>query len=149
MANPPPVPRKILLVEDNVDVARFLRRTLEGPEIEVLTAADGIEALERVAAERPSLILADLELPRMGGLEMIRKLKEDRRSASIPVIVLTGHASPETIREAAEAEAVDFLTKGHFVPQEAIRRIRAALGLPPASGASGRPTDLDRLPPDA
>lgn len=83
---------KILLVEDNDMNRDMLSRRLSRKNYDIIVAVNGIEALEKVAAAPPDLILMDLSLPRMDGWETTRRLKQDSKTKDIPVIVLTAHA---------------------------------------------------------
>lgn len=97
---------RILLVEDNEMNRDMLSRRLARQGYEVVTAVDGEEALGKVDAERPDLILMDLSLPGIDGWEATRRLKADRERRSIPVIALTAHAL-STDRETALAAGCD------------------------------------------
>ena len=131
--------RKILLIEDDADVARLLR-TLLGPlGAEVLTATDGLEGIDLAVSEHPDLMLVDLNLPRVSGLETIRVVKAVKELSRIPVIILTGHASPENIKQAVEVGAVDFLVKANFLAGSGLERVRSALD-------SSLPARTDRKP---
>jgi CheY-like chemotaxis protein len=97
---------KILLVEDNAMNRDMLSRRLARKGYNVIVAADGPEALEKVVVEHPDLILMDLRLPEIDGWEVTRRLKGDAATRHIPVIALTAHAMPPD-REAALAAGCD------------------------------------------
>ena len=124
--------RTILLIEDNEDVVRFLLRLLEPLGAEVVAAADG-EAARRASKTRPpDLMLVDLVLPGMSGLDAVRAIKkDDPRLAATPVVVLTAHPSPDNIREAVDLGVVDFLMKPAFLSEAGLDRIRRALDAAP------------------
>jgi CheY-like chemotaxis protein len=122
--------KKVLVVEDDEEVTRLVVELLKPMGVEVLTAADGVEGTGRAAIEKPNLILVDLMMPRMGGLELIRTLKGDRRYAQLPIIVLTGNASAESVKEAAKLGVVDFLLKANLLAGTGLDRVRRALGVP-------------------
>jgi CheY-like chemotaxis protein len=107
---------RVLLVED----APFLRfafgRLLRMHGFEVMEANDGREALNCMADFHPQLVLTDLMMPVMDGVELIRRLHADPESASIPVVAITADATEQTEREAREAGAVDFVTKPIDLP---------------------------------
>lgn len=103
--------KRVLVIEDDPHVARLLVRWMEKLQAEVRVAATGGEAVRSAVAEKPDLILADLLLPDMDGLEAVGKIREQLGRAAPPVVVLTGHASPENIRQAVDQGVVDFLTK--------------------------------------
>jgi len=100
--------RKILLVEDNELNLDMLSRRLERRQFQVSIAVDGQQALDRVAEEKPDLILMDLSLPVMDGWEATRRLKSDETTREIPIIVLTAHALRADRDGAFEAGCNDF-----------------------------------------
>ncbi len=102
---------KILIVDDDPDIAMMLEDRLQATGYGTVIAADGIEALELVEKEAPNLLLLDLDMPRMTGLEVLKKLPGVRPSDDLPVIVMTAHGSIEAAVEAMKDGAYDFLTK--------------------------------------
>jgi two-component system, cell cycle response regulator DivK len=102
--------KTILIVED-VALNRDLLVQLLEDDYRLVIAGDGASALERVAEQRPDLILMDLSLPRMDGWEATRRLKSDRSLADIPVIVLSAHAMRGDEERARASGCDDFLTK--------------------------------------
>ena len=102
--------KTILIVED-VELNRDLLVQLLEDEYRLVLANDGAAALERVAQERPDLILMDLSLPRMDGWEATRRLKADQSLSKIPVIVLSAHAMRGDEERARASGCDDFLTK--------------------------------------
>jgi CheY-like chemotaxis protein len=86
------MPRPILYVEDNPQNMRLVRKMLMSAGYQVIEAFDGFSGLEAVAAERPSLILLDINLPDIDGLEVTARIKSDPELASIPVVALTANA---------------------------------------------------------
>ena len=113
----------ILLVEDAADLAQVVLRELEAAGYTAHHAADGLAALELHARERPDLVILDWLLPKLDGLEVLRRL---RQSAPTPVLMLTAR-SEETDRVVGlELGADDYLTKP-FSPRELVARVRALL----------------------
>ena len=102
--------RVILLVEDNAFNADMLSRRLKRIGFAVLVAEDGLTAIER-AQQRPDLILMDVSLPNIDGLEATRRLKTDPVTAAIPIIVLTAHAMMSDRQAALDAGCDEFETK--------------------------------------
>ena len=115
---------RVLLVED----APFLRyafgRLLRMHGFEVMEANDGREALNYVADFHPQLVLTDLLMPVMDGVELIRRLRSDPQSAEIPVVAITADASQQAEQRAREAGAIDFITKPIDLPA-LLDRLRA------------------------
>jgi len=107
---------RVLLVED----APFLRyafgRLLRMHGFDVMEANDGREALSCMADFHPQLVLTDLMMPVMDGVELIRRLRSDPASSDIPVVAITADATEQTEKQAREAGAVDFITKPIDLP---------------------------------
>jgi CheY-like chemotaxis protein len=118
---------RLLLVED----APFLRyafgRLLRLHGFEVIEANDGREALECVSKYRPHLVVTDLMMPVMDGVELIEKLRADPATADLPVVAITADATEQAEQRAREAGAVDFITKPIDLPTllDRLRSIRA------------------------
>lgn len=123
---PPPAQReRILIVDDNLEMRRYLMRLLK-ERWQVQAAADGAAALERIRRERPDLVLADIMMPRMNGLEMLHALRSDPAISHIPLLLLSARAGTETSVGGLRAGAADYLLKP-FSPPELIARIEARL----------------------
>ena len=100
---------KILVVDDEEGMREFLTYMLEGESYQVSTAASGLEALEKIRQEDFSLVLADVKMPGIDGLEMLRRIKEIDEQAV--VIVMTAYASLDTAIKAIKFDAYDYLVK--------------------------------------
>ncbi len=110
--------RTMLYIEDNLSNLRLVDRILKKwPEINLITAMQGQMGLDMAYEHRPDLILLDLHLPDMTGNEVLRRLREDPRTASIPVVVLSADANPRHIEKLLEAGAQAYLTKPLNVKQ--------------------------------
>jgi two-component system KDP operon response regulator KdpE len=129
-------PKRILVVDDEPQISRVLRRSLAARGYEVQTAGDGEEALEVFAQWAPDLVITDLSMPEMGGLELCRRL---RARSSVPLIVLSVKGEERTKVEALDAGADDYVTKP-FSIDELLARVRATLRRAPSTS-----TDLGRL----
>jgi CheY-like chemotaxis protein len=103
--------KKILLVDDS-KTSLFLERMLlrEGP-YELIEAADGVQAVQKAKAERPDLILMDMMMPRMDGLEALRHIRADEDTRSIPVIMVTTRSEADRVETAFEIGCSDYVTK--------------------------------------
>jgi DNA-binding NtrC family response regulator len=101
--------KKILVVDDDPSVRELFGKALESPEYEVRGAADGVEALERVKDATFDLYLIDLMMPRMGGLDLLRALKEFDPGAI--VFIITGFGSEDSARDARELGCSEYITK--------------------------------------
>lgn len=101
----------ILIAEDHADSCEMMRLLLEGMGYQTVCAADGPQALEAAMLNLPDLVLLDLEMPKVDGLTVTRKLRAHPGFKKVPIVILSGH-DPETHREAArEAGCNDFLLK--------------------------------------
>ena len=102
---------RLLLVEDNELNRDMLSRRLESRGYEVVVAVDGKQALTKVRAELPDLVLMDMSLPEMDGWEATKRIKTNPETASVPVIALTAHAMAGDKEKALEAGCDDYDTK--------------------------------------
>jgi two-component system response regulator RpaA len=116
----------ILVVDDDVYVADTMQRGLQKRGHEVATAYNGFEALELVREKNPDLLILDISMPRMNGIEVCRRLRADERTAPIPIIFLTARSMIEDKIEGFAAGADDYITKP-FDIQELELRIKAIL----------------------
>lgn len=119
----------ILLVEDEQDIQDLLKFHLERESLAVTTAGTGEEALAALQTQKPSLILLDLMLPGMDGLNVCRHIKAKEETSEIPIIMLTAKDSEADIVTGLEMGAADYICKP-FSPRVLIARIRAVLRRP-------------------
>jgi two-component system response regulator MtrA len=117
------VDARILLVEDDPSIREVTALGLRGAGFTVETAVDGVEGLERWRAGRPDLVLLDVMLPRVDGLEVLRAI---RREATTPVVMLTARADTIDVVVGLESGADDYVRKPFEMP-ELVARVRAAL----------------------
>lgn len=115
--------KRVLLVEDEVKIARLVRDYLHQAGFGVLEATDGPSALALARAEKPDMIVLDLGLPRMDGLDVTREL---RTVSSVPIIMLTARSEESDRIVGLELGADDYIVKP-FSPKELVARIRAVL----------------------
>ncbi len=120
--------KKILLVDDDPDFVEAVKVIVENGGYDVTVAYDGQEGLEAVAEEKPDLIVLDVMMPVMNGHEACAKLKKDKATAEIPIILLTAVAdrvttSTYTHRDMLESEAEDYMPKP-VEPKELLERIK-------------------------
>jgi two-component system response regulator MtrA len=114
---------RILLVEDDASIREITALGLRGAGFEVTTAVDGVEGLAKARSERPDLVLLDVMLPRMDGLEVCREI---RRDSTVPVVMLTARGDTIDVVVGLESGADDYVTKP-FEMAVLIARVRAAL----------------------
>ncbi len=120
-----PAGPRVAVIEDDAAVRRVLTRILEDAGYGVVTVADGETGLRAVAEHQPDLLILDLTLPRMDGLEICRRLRTDPATQTLPIIVLTAHTSIEDMVTALDAGADDFVSKP-FQQVELLARLRSA-----------------------
>lgn len=102
---------KILIVDDDPDIVMMLEDRLHASGYETVVATDGQQAFDHIVQESPQMILLDLTLPKVSGLDVLKRLSRPKPSENIPVIVMTAHGSVEAAVEAMKEGAYDFLTK--------------------------------------
>jgi putative two-component system response regulator len=131
----PPLPSRssgagslVLVVEDDPPNRALLTQLLERDGYRVIAVADGEAAVHSVAEHAPDLVLLDVGLPRLDGYEVTRQLRRDPRTATLPVVLITGRTDPEDVVAGLDAGADDFLRKP-FDRAELMARIRGALRL--------------------
>jgi chemosensory pili system protein ChpA (sensor histidine kinase/response regulator) len=110
LAAPPRVPM-VMVVDDSITVRRVTQRLLVREGYRVVTAKDGLEALERLAEERPVVLLSDIEMPRMDGFDLLRNVRADSRLAGLPVIMITSRTASKHRDYALELGADHYLGK--------------------------------------
>jgi two-component system phosphate regulon response regulator PhoB len=103
--------KKILIVDDEDSIRRLVAVTLQGGDYDVLLARDGVEALEVALRERPVLVLLDVSMPGLDGVEVCRRIKADPTLRGATVVMLTAQAQADVQRRATAAGADAFLTK--------------------------------------
>ncbi len=109
--------KKILVVDDERHIVRLVEVNLSRAGYEVLTAYDGVEALEVFAREKPDMVVLDVMMPRMDGFEVLKKLQADHSSANVPIIMLTAKAQDADIFRGWSSGVSSYLTKP-FNPRE-------------------------------
>ena len=115
--------KKILVVEDELKIARLVRDYLHQAGFAVIEAGDGASALSLARSEKPDMVVLDLGLPEMDGLDVTRRL---RQSSSVPIIMLTARSEESDRIVGLELGADDYIVKP-FSPKELVARIRAVL----------------------
>jgi len=124
---------KILVVDDDPQIRRVMKATLVAHHYEVVEARTGEDALDRIPEEMPNLVLLDMNMPGMDGLETCRAI---RGGSEVPVIILSVRSNEKDKVAALDAGADDYVTKP-FGIEELLARIRAALRRSPASSEGG------------
>lgn len=121
------VPTKILLVEDDKFFAGLLAKKISASGAVLIHAPNGEEALKAVENENPSLILLDILLPGIDGLQVLAKLKSDEKTKNIPVIILSNFGSEDQIKTGQKLGVATYLIKATITPDEVLKEIQATL----------------------
>jgi two-component system cell cycle response regulator len=101
----------VLIVDDNPQNVELLQAFLESMPVKLITAADGLEALEKVASHQPDLILLDIMMPRMSGFQVCKRLKSDPKTKDIQILMVTALNELGDIEQATECGTDDFVSK--------------------------------------
>lgn len=116
----------VMIVDDEATVRRLVQLNLERAGYRVSSAVDGFDALDRIQADPPDLVIADITMPRMDGIELLRRLKGDPTTQAIPVVMLTAKAQDQDHFESERAGADRYLHKP-FHPLELLRTMKDIL----------------------
>jgi len=117
---------KILVVDDDQDIRELIAFTLQLAGYEMLTAANGGDAISICTAQHPDLVLMDVRLPGMSGYEVCRKICSNPATSCIPVAFLSAKGQLDEIRKGLEAGAVDYFLKP-FAPEELVNKVKELL----------------------
>jgi DNA-binding response OmpR family regulator len=103
--------QKILIVEDDISLSQILQIALKTKDYEVDIALDGFEAIKKISQNLYDLILLDINLPKMSGFEVAKKLKMDEKTKNIPIIMITALGQEENIKRGFELGCEDYIIK--------------------------------------
>ena len=117
---------KILIIEDDEHIWKLIHYKLKKENHELVWASDGLKALEVLETIKPDLIISDIMIPYMDGIQILKKIKTDDELKDIPVIMLTSKAQENDVIKGLELGAQDYMTKP-FSPSELILRVNKAL----------------------
>jgi CheY-like chemotaxis protein len=136
--------RTVLVVDDEPDVLLLCRVNLEFEGYEVIEAADGEEAMERVRSARPDVVLLDVMMPKMDGWQVLAAIKEDPELADIPVVMLTAKVQDQDQIRGWSQGAADYITKP-FSPLALSQVLQDVLETDPEEEARRRQMILEKL----
>ena len=106
---------KILVIEDEAGIRALIQSALEG-SYEIRQAADGAEGVKLARWEKPDLILLDLRMPGIGGIEVLAQLKGNKDTSGIPVVIVSGKGNTDALLESQRAGAIDHIIKPFEIP---------------------------------
>lgn len=118
---------KVLIIEDDPLITKVYSTRLTSDGHQVFIAKDGKEGLELVRKEIPNVIVLDIMMPKVSGLEVLEELKKSPATAKIPVIVYTNLAREDEIKEAKRLGATEFIAKVSLTPQQVVAKIESYL----------------------
>jgi DNA-binding response OmpR family regulator len=118
--------KKILLVEDEKNIILGVSICLRTAGLQVEVAEDGVEALRKISESKPDLVLLDLVMPKLNGLDVLQSIKENPETRDIPVIILSARAQEEDIQRAMDLGASEYMAKP-FKPAELLDVIDSVL----------------------
>jgi len=118
--------KKILIVEDNADLIDFLKELLQSLGYETVVATDGKQAVDMASDHLPDLILMDVVLPEMNGLDAVRRIRQNPQCVSIPIIAVTARVLPKAREQCLQSGCDDFISKP-FLPKQLLSRIHKLL----------------------
>ena len=120
--------KKILFIEDESALQKTFEEVLKNEGYQLIPALDGESGLRSALKEKPNLILLDLILPKVHGFDVLKKLKENKETKHIPIIVLTNLEGIEEVEKAIELGATSYLVKAQYSLEEVVEKIKKALG---------------------
>jgi len=121
--------KTILIVEDDGSMLEALVEKFSSSKFDVLSARNGVEGLELALSKHPDIILLDIIMPKMDGLSMLRKLKEDRWGAFAPVVILTNLSDSQKLSEALEIGVVEYIVKAEVKLSDIVFKVKRVLGM--------------------
>ena len=119
--------KKILLVEDDMFIRDIYQVKFTQEGFDVISAENGIEALEKLEQEIPDIILLDIIMPKMDGMETLEKIRANEKWKKIPIIMLTNISEKDKVEEGTSLDISGYLVKSHFTPSEVVGKINELL----------------------
>jgi DNA-binding response OmpR family regulator len=119
--------KTILIVEDDQFLRELMVRKIVSEGYNSIETETGEEGIEKIKKEKPDLVLLDIVLPGIDGIEVLKKIKEDPNVKSIPVIILSNLAGPEEIERGLKLGAADYFIKAHMTPREIVEKAKEFL----------------------
>ena len=119
--------KKILIVEDDLFLSDLCSKKLKKVGFEVSAVFDGQDGLKKIKEEKPALVLLDIVLPGLSGFEVLKQIKTNPESASIPVIILSNLGQKEDIQRGITLGAEDYIVKANYTPSEIIEKIKKVM----------------------
>ena len=119
--------KKIVIAEDDKFISEMYIAKLSSEGFDVEYAQDGKEAIEKICEIQPDIVLLDILMPKMNGIEVLKKIRADKKIKNTPVIILTNANEKDHVSKAMEMGANDYLIKASFTPDEIVSKIKETL----------------------
>lgn len=124
MPNPP---KKVLIIEDDTFLHELCKKKFMHAGYGVVSAFAGHDGLNKIKKEQPALILLDLLLPEMDGLDLLQQLKNNPTTAQIPVIIMSNYSDRERVQKGIDLGAKDYIIKAHFTPEDIVKKAKSVM----------------------
>lgn len=121
--------KKVLIVDDEQLVRAAITQKFTAEGFSVISAGDGREGLEVANAERPDIILLDIRMPVMDGVEMLQKLREDLWGKTVPVILLTNSFDMDNVSRVVQYDVHEYLVKADWTLSDVVKKVKEKLGV--------------------
>ncbi len=118
---------RVVVCDDEAHIQRAIEMKLSKAGIDVQTASDGLEAWQLIQADPPDVVVTDLQMPRMDGLELVRRMREEDRTAATPVILLTAKGFEVDEQQLRQQLGIDTVVVKPFSPRELLRTVQGLL----------------------
>lgn len=118
---------KVLIIEDDVLVSRMYQKVFSFEGLDVEVANDGAMGIEKAKNLKPNLIICDVMMPRMNGLQVLDKLKSDSETKDIPIIMLTNLSGTQDAQKALSKGAIAYMVKSEYKPREVAKEVKTVL----------------------
>jgi len=118
---------KVLIIEDDPLMIRLYQKVFKFEGYDVEVASNGEEGLQKVESFAPTLVLLDIMMPKMNGLEVLEKMKANEKTKKIPVVVLTNLAGQQDAETAIAKGAVKYIVKSEYEPKEVVKMVKEIL----------------------
>lgn len=115
--------KTLLVIDDDNLVRKSLADALEQQGFQVIQAADGEAGLEQALSAKPDMVITDVKMPQLDGLDMMDRLRQDEWGSSVPVVFLTSDESTDTVNQALSAGVISYLPKSSLSPDEIAEQI--------------------------
>jgi len=136
--------KRILIIEDDPDIVELVRYNLSKEGYQVAAVGDGVAGLEKIRKSQPDLLVLDLMLPKLSGMEVCKEIRRDQALKQLPILMLTARGEEMDRVIGLEVGADDYVTKP-FSPRELVARIRALLRRTESIGTEDRPLQVGNL----